>query len=104
MVLDMVSELYLDQGRASKHCRARMQQRAIPSLVATLLLDHGSRMRHNGAEILFVDKVARKHIRRAVGGDRNMRTIEKWFSTYLVVADDGTLVTAAHRTHRLRRP
>lgn len=104
MGLNMVSDLALDQGHASKHCQTRMQQRAIPSLVASLLLEHGSRMRHNGAEILFVDKIARKHIRRAVGGDRNMRTIEKWFSTYLVVAEDGTLVTAAHRTHRLRRP
>jgi hypothetical protein len=44
----------------------------------------------------------RREIRRAVGGDRNMRTIESWLDTYLVVADDGTLVTAARRTHRLR--
>ena len=38
----------------SRHADARMQQCAIPSLIAGLLLDHGSRMRHKGAEILFV--------------------------------------------------
>jgi hypothetical protein len=90
--------------KISKHCQTRLSQRAIPSLIATLLLDHGSRMRHNGAEVLFIDKAARKDIRRAVGGDRNMRTVEPWLGTYLVVADDGTLVTMGHRTHRLRRP
>jgi hypothetical protein len=88
----------------SRHYGERMQQRAIPSLVAGLLLDHGSRMRHKGADILFVDRAARREIRRAVGGDRNMRTIEPWLDTYLVVGDDGTLVTAARRTRRLRRP
>jgi hypothetical protein len=90
--------------KISKHCQTRLSQRAIPSLIATLLLDHGSRMRHNGAEVLFIDKAARKDIRRAVGGDRNMRTVEPWLGTYLVVAYDGTLVTMGHRTHRLRRP
>ena len=88
----------------SEHCRARMQQRAIPSVIANLLFDHGSRMRHDGADIVFIDRRARREIRRAVGGGRNMRTIEPWLDTYLVVADDGCLITAARRTHRLCRP
>ncbi len=88
----------------SSHCRVRMQQRAIPSVIAQLLLDHGSRMRHAGADVVFADKHARRRIRRAVGGARNMRTVEPWLDTYFVVADDGSLVTAARRTDRLRRP
>jgi len=90
--------------KMTRHGEARMQQRAIPSLVTALLLDHGCRMRHDGADIVFVDKTARKEIRRAVGGSRNMRTIEPWLNTYLVVSDEGVLVTAARRICRLHRP
>jgi hypothetical protein len=42
----------------SRHSGARIQQRAIPSLIAGLLLDHGSRMHRKGVEILFVDRTA----------------------------------------------
>ncbi len=87
----------------SRHCQTRMQQRAIPSWIADLLLDFGSRMRRDGAEVVFADRAARRQIRRAVGGARNMRTIEPWLDAYLVVADDGALITAARRTRRLRR-
>jgi hypothetical protein len=87
----------------SQHGQARTRQRAIPSLVATLLLDYGSRIRCGGAEIVFVSRVARKEIRRALGGERNMRIVEPWLNSYLIVADDGTIITAARRTRRLRR-
>jgi hypothetical protein len=90
--------------KMTRHAERRIQQRAIPGLVTQLLLDFGSRMRRHGADVVFIDKLARRELCRAVGGDRNMRTIEPWLGTYFVVADDGTLVTAAHRTRRLQKP
>ena len=87
----------------SKHCDERLQQRAIPDMIVWLLLDYGSRQRTHGADVLFVDKAARKAIRRALGGDRNMRLIEPFLNVKIVVGDDGTLVTAARRTRRIHR-
>lgn len=87
----------------TKHCYERLQQRAIPDMIVGLLLDYGSRQRTHGADVLFVDKPARKAIRRALGGDRNMRLIEPFLNVKIIVGDDGTLVTAARRTRRIRR-
>lgn len=87
----------------SKHCGERLQQRAIPDLIVTLLLDHGSRQRSHGADLLFVDKSARKAIRRAVGGNRNMRLIEPFLNAMIVLGDDGTLITAVRQSRRIKR-
>ena len=87
----------------SKHCSDRLQQRAIPEFVITLLLDHGSRQRSHGADIVFVDKYARKAIKRVVGGNRNMRLIEPFLNAKVVVGDDGTLITAVRQSRRIKR-
>jgi hypothetical protein len=87
----------------SKHCGQRLQQRAIPNFIVTLLLDHGSRQRSHGADLVFVDKSARKAIRLAVGGNRNMRLIEPFLNTKIVVGDDGTLITAIRQSRRIKR-
>jgi len=87
----------------SKHCGKRLQQRAIPDLIVTLLLDHGSRQRSHGADLVFVDKSARKALRRAVGGDRNMRLIEPSLNAKVVVGDNGTLITAVRQSRRIKR-
>ena len=87
----------------SKHCYERLQQRAIPELIITLLLDHGSRQRSHGADLVFIDKSARKAIRRAAGGDRNMRLIEPFLNAKVVVGDDGTLITAIRQSRRIKR-
>jgi hypothetical protein len=87
----------------STHCGERLQQRAIPDLIVALLLDHGSRQRSHGADLVFVDKSARKAIRRAVGGDRNMRLIEPFLNSKVVVGDDGTLITVVRQSRRIKR-
>jgi hypothetical protein len=95
----------MERLSVSNHARTRAQQRGVPSYVQSLLYDHGSWMRHDGADVYFVDKPARKRIRREVGGSRNFRTIEPWLNnTYLVVADSGAVITTARRTRRLKRP
>lgn len=87
----------------TRHGDARSQQRALPPLAQSLLLDHGSRMRRHGADVVFLDKAARKRLRHAVGGDRGLHMLEPWLNSYVVVSDDGRIITAARRTRRLRR-
>ncbi|MBR7710987.1 hypothetical protein KCP91_16295 [Microvirga sp. SRT01] len=84
------------------HAQTRMQQRAIPALALELFERFASSMRHNGADVLFFDKAARKRITKAFGGQRACRIIEPWLGTY-VVSENGAVVTVAHRTRRLKR-
>lgn len=89
----------------TNHGQQRQQQRAIPGLVVSLIHSEGSVSHsHDGSEIRFIDKAARKRIRRAIGGDRAYAMLERWFDkTYLVVAADGSVITTGHRTCRIHR-
>jgi hypothetical protein len=85
------------------HSMARLQQRAIPPLVVDLLMRFGSPSRANGAERLMFDKSAIKRLRHHLGGDRGLKLVERWLNVYAVVGDNGSVVTAAHKTKRFRR-
>jgi hypothetical protein len=84
------------------HAVERMQQRAIPELVIEMFERFGSEMRHAGADILFIDKAAKKRIARAFGGQRASRVLEPWLNCYVCMAN-GCVITVAHRTNRLKR-
>jgi hypothetical protein len=88
----------------TRHATRRSQQRAVPALVVSLLLEFGSTMRHKGAEIVYFDKRARRRLRDAVGGARSLAVVERWLNTYVVTGQDGCVITVARRTKRLRRP
>lgn len=88
----------------TKHAQQRHQQRAIPSLVTALLIDYGAWVRHHGADVHYLDKAARKRLREAVGGDRNVGVIRQWMNSYVVVGDDGAVITVGRRKKRLKRP
>ena len=90
--------------RMTRHASERRQQRSVPSLVTSLILEYGTTMRHAGADVVYLDKEARKRLRGAVGGERNLRIIEPWLNTYLVAGDDGEIITLARRQQRFRRP
>ncbi len=91
--------------KLSGHAEVRLQQRATPPFVVNLILEHGCRVRSHGADLVFVDKAAKKAISHALGGPRGMRLVEHFFNRYLIVADhDGSIVTAACRIRRIRRP
>jgi hypothetical protein len=96
--------MQMDIGFTS-HARQRQQQRAIPDLVVSLIHSEGSICAsHDGSEIRFVDKAARRRIQRAIGGDRAYALLERWLGqTYLVVAPDGSIITTGHRSRRIRR-
>jgi hypothetical protein len=89
--------------KQTRHSGARLQQRAIPPFMVELLERFGSEMRCGGADRLFFDKTAIKRLQRHMGGRRSLRHIEPWLNVYIVIGDNGQLVTAAHRTQRFNR-
>lgn len=87
----------------SQHAQTRLQQRGVPFFVLELLDRFGSTMRCGGAERVFFDKAALKRLRKYLGGDRGLKAIESWLKVYVVVGDNGVLVTIGHRTTRFSR-
>lgn len=83
------------------HARSRCQQRGIPPAIVDLIVDFGAEVRSHGASKYYLDRKARSDLRRAVG-PRVLRQVEHKLDCYVVVADDGVLITAAPRTTRIR--
>lgn len=86
----------------TRHARTRRQGRGIPPFVVNLLVEQGACLRHDGADVFYMDKKARRRIRRALG-DRIHTALEGYLDAYVVLGDDGRIITAAWRTRRLRR-
>ncbi len=84
------------------HAQTRMQQRSIAPIAVDLLIQYGSEMRHKGANVLYFDKAARRQLKLVFGGTRSMRMIEPLLNTY-AVEDGSSVITAGHRTKRLKR-
>lgn len=85
------------------HAAERMQQRSIPPIIVEFLERFGSSMRSGGADRLFFDKAACRRLRAHLGGERGLKPISKWLNAYIVISDDGQLITAARQTGRFRR-
>lgn len=83
------------------HAEARMQQRGIPLAAVDAILSYGRRRRHHGADVYFLDRNCRGRIAEALGR-KVFSKIERSLNSYLVVSDDGVLITAAHRLGRLK--
>ena len=102
---EMWSEgIILMRPTLTKHATVRTQQRAVPPLISDLLVDYGSSMRHDGADVYFFDKQSRGRLKRALGGHRGLDIIARWLNTYVVLGEDGDVITVARRTTRLKRP
>lgn len=86
----------------TRHATQRSQQRSIPPLAVELFERYGASCRHDGADVLFMDKQARKRIARDFGGSRALRFVEPLLNAYAVV-EDGRVITLAHRNKRLKR-
>lgn len=85
----------------TRHAEVRRQQRGIPWEVVNVFLTYGVRRRHRGAEVCFMDKRSRSRVEHELGSDAYRRMADR-LDTYLVVADDGQVVTAAKRLGRLK--
>lgn len=82
--------------RFSDHARARMQQRGINPVIVFWLLDYGRVRRSRGADMYDLDKRARVRLRCAIG-ETEYRRCQKHLDVYVVIADDGIVITVAHR-------
>jgi hypothetical protein len=87
----------------SHHAEARMRQRAIPPIIVAWILDYGRDMRHHGASVYFLNREARNKLKRDIGA-KPYAQIENRLDPYVVVSDDGTIVTVGRRYKRLKRP
>jgi len=90
--------------RITRHAAVRLQQRAVPPFVTSLLLEFGATMRHEGADVVYLDKRAKRRLREALGGNRGLVVVDRWLNTYVVIGDDGGVITVGRRNRRLRRP
>lgn len=89
--------------RTSRHADERMQQRAIPPFVVEALLDLGSRTRSYGADVIFLDREARRRFRNRFGDRIWQRIADQFEDVYVVAGDDGRVVTTGIRTKRVIR-
>lgn len=85
----------------TEHARVRCQQRAIPTATLEALMAYGECRRRAGADIYYLDRQSRSRLSKALGSER-YRRLEKSLNSYLVVGDDGSVVTAARRRRRLK--
>lgn len=83
------------------HARARCQQRGVPELVIDMIVSFGAEVRSRGASKYFLDRKGRARLERVVGHEV-VRRHERKLNSYVVISDDGMLITAAPRLHRVK--
>jgi hypothetical protein len=85
----------------TRHAATRCRQRGISEEVVDVLLTFGRHRYRHGAEICFLDRTGRRRAERSLGRRQFARVADK-LNTYLVVSDEGSLITAAPRRRRLK--
>jgi hypothetical protein len=86
----------------TRHAAVRIQQRAIPPFLVSLLMDFGKcEPAGNGTSKMYFDKTAKRRVRAFVGPVA--RHMDEFMDVYAVVGADGQVITAAHLTERIRR-
>lgn len=80
----------------SKHASNRSRQRCIPATIIDWIINYGVEKRSNGANTFFMNKKTRKAFKKDIGSIVYNR-IKDLLDAYVVVADDGTIITAAWR-------
>ena len=86
----------------SRHAQIRCQQRGISPLICEWLQDYGSTVQTHGATKRYFDRAARRRLAAAVGAQVVDR-MSPLLNAYLVESVDETVITAGHRTERIRR-
>ena len=83
------------------HAETRANQRGIRRETMAILLDYGVAKIRGGAEVIYMDQATRRKAREDLG-DKVYARIERALDAYLVVAEDGRVMTCAHRRKPLR--
>lgn len=86
--------------RSTKHGRIRRQQRSITPLVVDWLVAYGRSVRKHGADLYFFDKAARRALERDIGALAYRRLADQ-LDAYVVLSDQGTVITTGWRTERV---
>ena len=76
----------------TRHAEVRCQQRGIRQEVVQTLLVYGRQGHRHGAEVYFMDREARMRARAGLG-KRSYAKVADRLNAYLVVADDGGIIT-----------
>ena len=84
----------------TNHALVRCQQRSIPHDAVDTVMAYGDRKRHRGADVYFLTKTSRRRAASALGW--RYLALEKALESYVVVGDDGAIITAAKRRGRLK--
>lgn len=84
----------------SRHGSVRLQQRGITMALVVTVMDFGVAQQAHGATRFFLDKRGRQRLASEMPGA--LRAFNG-LDIQVVVADDARLITAAHRTKRVRR-
>lgn len=87
--------------KMTHHAEARVQQRGIPYAAIDAILAYGCRKRHQGADVFFLDRRSRSRMANTLGRSEYAK-IERSLNSYVVVSDEGVIITAAHRKQRLK--
>lgn len=86
----------------TQHAGQRRQQRAIPELMVSLLLQFGTtEPAGNGTKKLYFDKPARRRVASYAGPLAGH--INEHMDVYAVVGADNAIITVAHLTEKIRR-
>lgn len=87
--------------KATTHAIARCQQRGVSPFVIDMLLRFGRREHdHQGAEIVFFDRRAKKEVESYTGG--SIGKLSEQMDSYAVVAD-GFVITVGVRYKKINR-
>lgn len=85
----------------STHANVRCQQRGISPFMVDMLLRFGRRENdHEGAEIVFFDRRAKKEVERYTGG--SIGKLSEQMDSYAVVSD-GCVITVGVRYKKINR-
>lgn len=88
--------------KMSKHAEKRCQMRGIPYDCQEIILRHGSPVRRTGGATAFY--MSERDRLAAVAECRSLiKALERSRNTEIVVADDGTCITAYKSTSRFQR-
>ena len=83
------------------HAAVRSQQRGIPPLIINLVVSYGKMIQRRGASVYFLDKLTRRNLKKEIGSIA-YRRLDDLLDAYVVVADDGAVVTTGKHYKRLK--
>lgn len=85
----------------TQHAVKRMQQRGIPERVLPLLFEYGEEeYDHHGTMMLYFNKRARQRLVKALPHDE-LKCLQNALNAYVILDNDGAVVTVGHRTQRI---